>query len=132
VSRNVAETRYSLEDFELYRCGREFRKKVYRLIALLSPCEKYCLAPQMRRAALSVSNNIAEGHGRCHHQENIQFCRIARGSVEETIDDLNTCLDEKYGPAELVLEIKSDAYSLISRLNGYIAYLRRTRQGTTP
>jgi four helix bundle protein len=112
--------------------AREFRKKVYRLIALLPPSERYCLAPQMRRAALSVSNNIAEGHGRWHYQENMQFCRIARGSVEETIDDLNTCLDEKYGNREFVLEIKSDAATLIQRLNGYIAYLRRSKQGATP
>jgi four helix bundle protein len=50
----------------------------------------------MRRAALSVTNNIAEGHGRWHYQENIQFCRISRGSVDELIDDFNICEDEGY------------------------------------
>jgi four helix bundle protein len=50
----------------------------------------------MRRAALSLTNNIAEGHGRYFFQENIQFCRISRGSLMELIDDLNTCIDEKY------------------------------------
>jgi four helix bundle protein len=83
----------------------------------------------MRRAAISITNNIAEGHGRWHFQENLRFCRIARGTVDEVIDDLNICLDEGYGDAALVNELKSEAYSLISRINGYMAYLRRSHQG---
>jgi four helix bundle protein len=61
----------------------------------------------VRRAAVSVTNNIAEGHGRWHYQENIQHCRVARGSVDELIDDLNTCQDEGYGDQALVAELKS-------------------------
>jgi four helix bundle protein len=102
---------------------------VYRLFKQLPPEEKYCLANQMRRASLSVSNNIAEGHGRWHYQENIRFCRIARGSVDEVIDDLNLCADEGYGDQALVGELKNDAYDVIRRINGYIAYLRKTKQG---
>ena len=63
--------------------AREFRKRVYRLVKHLPPEEKYALANQVRRAAISVINNIAEGHGRWHYQENIQFCRVSRGSVDE-------------------------------------------------
>jgi four helix bundle protein len=50
--------------------------------------EKYNVISQMRRAALSVTNNIAEGHGRYHFQENIQFLRQSRGSLDELLDDL--------------------------------------------
>ncbi len=83
----------------------------------------------MRRAALSVTNNIAEGHGRWHYQENVQFCRISRGSVDELIDDFNTCEDEGYGDQALVGQLKVEAYDLIRRINSYIAYLRKTKQG---
>lgn len=67
---------------------------------------------QMRRASTSVTNNIAEGHGRYHYQENTQFCRQSRGSVAELIDDLNICLDEgRLGEAS-VNELKAEAYDL--------------------
>jgi four helix bundle protein len=125
----MEEGRFRLDDFELYKVAREFRKRVYRLLKQLPPEEKYALGNQMRRAALSVSNNIAEGHGRWHYLENIRYCRISRGSVDELIDDLNTCEDEGYGDQALVPELKAEAYALIRRINGYVAYLRKTRQG---
>ena len=123
------EGRFKLDDFELYKIAREFRKRAYCLLKELPPEEKYALASQMRRAALSVTNNIAEGHGRWHNQENIRFCRISRGSVDELIDDFNICHDERYGNQELVQELKVEAYELIRKINSYIAYLRKTKQG---
>src|SRR5262245_8562044 len=98
--------RYGIDDFELYRLARDFRIKVYKLAKELPVDEKYILASQMRRAALSVSNNVAEGHGRWFYQDNARFCRFARGSVEEIIDDLNTCLDENYFPAGRIEPLK--------------------------
>ena len=62
----------------------------------------------MRRASLSLTNNIAEGHGRYHFQENIQFCRISRGSLMELIDDLNTCIDEKYSEQSYLEQLKGE------------------------
>lgn len=121
---------FRLEDFELYKCARQFRRDTYRLIQQLPPDERYCLANQMRRAAVSVSNNIAEGHGRWYYQENIRFCRIARGSVGELIDDFNVCLDERYGEIEFITKLKVEAEELIARINSYIAYLKRSKQGS--
>jgi four helix bundle protein len=127
----TAEARFPLDDFELYHQAREFRRKVYRLIRQLPPEERYCLDPQMRKAAVSITNNLAEGHGRWHHQETIQFCRVSRGSVEEILDDVNVCLDEGYGDETLNLELKQDGYALVLKINSSIAYLRKRRQGVT-
>ena len=117
----------SFEDLEVYKSAREYRKKIYQLIKELPAEEKYNLAGQMRRAALSLTNNIAEGHGRYHYQENIQFCRISRGSLMELIDDLNACIDGKYSSVDYLEELKKEGYKINKMLNGYIAYLKKRR-----
>ena len=121
----------SFEDLEVYKAAREFRKKIYKLIKKLPPEEKYNLADQMRRASLSLTNNIAEGHGRYHFQENIQFCRVSRGSLMELIDDLNTCIDEQYFPLDYLKKLKDEGYNVNKMLNGYIAYLEKRKNQQT-
>jgi four helix bundle protein len=122
-------SQFGLDSFELYKKCREFRKRVYCLIRQLPAEERFALAEQMRRAAVSVTNNIAEGHGRWYYQENMRFCRITRGSLSELVDDFNVCEDEGYGDAQLVEELKTAAAELIARVNSYIAYLNRSKQG---
>jgi four helix bundle protein len=119
----------SFEDLEAYKAAREFRKKIYKLIKGLPPEEKYNLGDQMRRASLSLTNNIAEGHGRYHFQENIQFCRVSRGSLMELIYDLNTCIDEEYYALDYLEELKAEGYTVNKILNGYIAYLKKRQSG---
>lgn len=119
----------TFEELEVYKLSRRFRKKIYALVKKLPKSEDFNLGGQMRRASTSLTNNIAEGHGRYHYQENIQFCRQSRGSLSELIDDLNICLDEEYFPEDYVNELKADAYDLQKRLNGYIAYLKRRKEG---
>lgn len=123
------ETSYPLDGFELYNQARKFRQNVYKLIKQLPPEEKYCLDSQMRDAIISVTNNIAEGHGRWHYQENIRFCTIARGSVDEILDDINICIDEGYGELEFNKQLKAEGYALIAKINSYISYLRKCKQG---
>ncbi|MBL7073886.1 four helix bundle protein [candidate division KSB1 bacterium] len=67
----MLKVKYRLDDFELYKLARKFRQKVFKLIKQLPPEERYCLNPQMRKTIVSVTNNIAEGHGRWHYLENI-------------------------------------------------------------
>ena len=117
----------SFEELEVYKASREFRKKIYKLNKGLPPEEKYNLGDQMRRASISLTNNIAEGHGRYHFQENIQFCRISRGSLMELIDDLNTCIDEKYFTLDYLEGLKREGYRINKILNGYIGYLKRRK-----
>lgn len=118
----------TFEELEVYRLAREFRKKIYALVNKLPRKEEYNLGAQMRRASTSLTNNIAEGHGRFHYQENIQFCRQSRGSLTELMDDINICLDENYFSESYLNELKNDALVLLKSLNGYIAYLRRRKQ----
>jgi len=118
----------SFEDLELYKAAREFRKAIYAMIKKLPDSEKFNLISQMRRAATSLTNNIAEGNGRYHYQESIQFCRQARGSLAELIDDLNICIDEKYFPEKEMNELKLKAQEINKILNGFIAYLKKRKE----
>ncbi|PYI88881.1 MAG: hypothetical protein DMF03_09245 [Verrucomicrobia bacterium] len=90
----------TFEDLGVYRTAREFRKAMYALTRRLPGSEKYDLASQIRRAAVSLTNNIAEGHGRFHYPDQIRFILHSRGSLEELVDDLNICSDENYLPAD--------------------------------
>ncbi|MEY2487630.1 MAG: hypothetical protein QOH39_3278 [Verrucomicrobiota bacterium] len=96
----------TFEDLEVYQVAREFRKAMYRVAKRLPDIEKFGLAGQIRRAALSVTNNIAEGHGRYHYLDQIKFTLQSRGSLEELIDDLNVCHDEQYLPIEEIASLK--------------------------
>ena len=84
------------KDLEVWQVARGLRKEIYTLARTLPDFEKYGLASQLRRAATSVTANIAEGFGRFSYQENVQFCRQARGSLFELADHLTTCVDERY------------------------------------
>ena len=117
----------TFEDLELYKAARELRKDIFLLIKQLPDEEKFNLTSQMRRAATSLTNNIAEGNGRYHYQESIQFCRQARGSLAELIDDLNICIDEKYFSEKEMNVLKQKAHEINKLLNGFVAYLKRCK-----
>ena len=120
----------TFEDLEIYKAAREFGKRIYSLAKELPEYEKYNLAGQMRRAAVSLTNCVAERHGRFHYQENIQFLRQARGSLEELIDDINVCIDESCADLDRLDRLKEEGYTVLKKLNGYIKYLRKCKQET--
>jgi|SRR5438270_1771808 len=114
----------TFEDLKVYRAAREFRKAMYAVSRRLPDSEKYELGSQIRRASVSLTNNIAEGHGRFHYPDQIRFFLHSRGSLEELIDDLNICLDENYIPSGEVAERKGQARGVLILINGYLRYLR--------
>src|SRR5689334_15946970 len=124
VTKGSSETFQTFEDLEVYKAAREFRKAMYLVNRRLPDFEKYDLGSQIRRAAVSLTNNIAEGHGRFHYPDQIRFFLHSRGSLEELIDDLNVCEDEEYLPSLEVQTLKEQAKHVLKLLNGYLRYLR--------
>ena len=115
----------SFEDLDCWVAGSEVKKMIANIIKTLPASEKFDLIDNMRRAARSVTRNIAEGYGRFHYKENIQFCRISRGSLTELIDDLITCRDEKYISETEYSDVRQKIQTALNILNGYINYLIR-------
>ena len=128
-TENEAKHYQTFEDLEVYQVAREFRKAMYRVAKRLPEEEKFALATQIRRAAVSLTNNIAEGHGRFHFLEQIKFMLQARGSLEELLDDLNVCTDETYVPENEIQKLKSEGWRVHKLLNGYIRFLRGRAAG---
>ena len=114
----------TFEDLEVYKAAREFRKAVYAMSRCLPELEKYDLGRQIRRAAVSLTNNMAEGHGRFHYPDQIRFFLHSRGSLEELVDDLNICSDENYLSAEETENLKEHARGVLILINGYLRHLR--------
>ena len=104
---------------------------MYAVTRKLPDFEKYELASQIRRASVSLTNNIAEGHGRYHYLEQLKFLFQARGSLQELIDDLNVCEDEQYLHKSELVDLKDQANEVQRLISGYARYLRNRKFGSS-
>lgn len=129
-SLNLSEPKESYDDnkdfttLEAWLKSREVKLFFYdKILPLLPNEEKYNLDFQIRKAGVSTTTNIAEGYGRYHLQEGIQFYRISRGSLYELKDHLISCYDFKY----INDELKHEGLKLIETakriLNGFINFV---------
>ena len=116
------------EDLECYQLALQVLKEAYRVVKRLPPEERYNLAHQMRKAAVSVALNISEGYGRYHYLDSLRFYYIARGSLNETLSGFVICDEVGYTSGELP-DQRDLCHSALRTLNGYIRYIRKQRQG---
>jgi len=116
-------------DLEVWKKVREFRNDMFELTKSFPVEEKYRLTDQLIRASRSIPANIAEGRGRFHHQENIQFCRVTRGSLSECLEHLTCAFDCKYIDNELFTKHEKNIDKLGKLLSGYINYLKKMKNG---
>ena len=120
-----SETKYNdFRDLEAWKNCMEIRKKVWLLCKGFPGGERYRLSDQMIRAARSSAANVAEGYGRFHFQENIQFCRQARGSLYELIDHLLVAEECNYLENASANKLIDEIKKAIIVLNGYVRYLK--------
>lgn len=98
-----------------------------KILPKLPKEEKYKLDGQIRDASVSCTANIAEGYGRFHYQEGIQFYRISRASIYELKDHLITCFDLSFVDKKLFHEGISQIEEAKKTLNGYINYVKKRK-----
>jgi four helix bundle protein len=118
----------SFEDLETWQKCRQLRNEVALLLKKFPDEEKYRLIDQLKRSSRSVTANIAEGHGRFHYQDNLKFCRNARGSLNEVLDHLICAFDESLITNEQLQNLRSKYNECYRLLNGYIAFLSKKRE----
>lgn len=111
------------EDIEAWQTGRQLRRLVYAYTRKPGFAADRDLVGQIRRAAQSITSNVAEGHERGGNREFQQFLWIAKGSTAEVQDQLYTAIDESY-----IAQPEFDAaYQLAGKaarqIGGLISYL---------
>ncbi len=121
-----------LETLMVWKKSITFAIYIHRqVVPLLPPEEKWALSPQLGRSVQSIPANIADGFGRYYFQEGVRFCYMARGSLEETYTHLSLAYELGYISKDAYSKSESDVQELRRLLNGYIAFLKKSKRGET-
>jgi four helix bundle protein len=117
----------TFEDLDVWKVCQKLRREIAELARTFPKEEQYRLSDQIIRASRSVTANIAEGYGRFYYQENVQFCRQARGSLYEVLDHLTVACDASYITEDSFRTHRDEVIRCIVVLNGYLRYLKNAR-----
>ena len=114
------EKKFEFEKFNVYQKAIDFVNNIYRVTNNFPRSEQYCLINQIKRSTTSIALNIAEGFGRYHKKEKIQFYNIARSSAHECIAILTISLHQKYFEKNEYDKLYEDCYDLSRMISGLI------------
>ena len=114
----IADHDFSFEKLSVYQRIRLFVKDVYLVQQSFPKEEKFALCDQIRRAAISITSNLAEGSGRDSYKEKIHFINIAYGSLMEVYSQLQLSVDLGYLDQEKYLLLRQDIISISKMLSG--------------
>ena len=112
------------EDLEVWQGARDVVNAVYKASSNGAFVRDYALRDQIRRAAVSIPSNIAEGFSRHSNKEFIQFLFISKGSAAEVQSQLYTALDQGYISQEAFDKIYGQIEVVAKQLSRLITYLK--------
>ena len=121
----------SFEELIIWQESRKFTSNIYKLTKNFAKEELYGLTSQIRRAAISIMSNIAEGFDRKTTKEFIHFLIIARASASEVQNDLYISLDLNYINKEDFKTHYDHARKIGKLINGLITYLKSQTKSYT-
>ena len=108
------------QDLVVWQKAMELAQEIYQLVKLLPAEELYSLSDQMRRAAVSIPSNIAEGRGRGTDKDYKHFLCIAKGSVFELETQLLLCVKINYltqSQVEMSLSLCSEISKMLASMS---------------
>ncbi len=123
----VLEKVYSYKDLKVWQKSREIVKNIYDISGTFPKEEMYGLTSQIRRAAISLPSNIAEGNARQSRKEYKNFISIAKGSLAELETQLILSVDLGYVTEEKL----SNIFSKINELERMLYSLRKSLEDNT-
>lgn len=107
-------------DLVAWQVGHELVLNIYKTTKIFPKTERYNLVSQMRRSAVSITSNIAEGFSRSTRENKNQFYFMAQGSLTELQNQLHISLDVGYIDKKEFNELKTKSYRLHKLINGLI------------
>ncbi|RMF02363.1 MAG: four helix bundle protein [Chloroflexi bacterium] len=113
------------EDIQAWQKARELNKRIYTLTSHGNFSKDFALRDQIRRAAISIMLNIAEGFARRTHKEFAQFLYIAHGSAAEVQSALFIALDQNYITQSEFHELYQDTAETSRLIAGFLKYLEQ-------
>ena len=117
----------SYKDLIVWQRAMDVVIEVCKLVKLLPKEETYALSDQMRRSAVSIPSNIAEGQGRNSTKEYLQFLSIAKGSICELETQLIICNKTNYLTAEQTAAVEEMLQETGKMLNALMKKLRQVK-----
>ncbi|HAD13179.1 MAG TPA: four helix bundle protein, partial [Saprospirales bacterium] len=120
------------EDLHCWKAARILVKHVYLFSHNGPLANDWVTRSQLRRAALSIMNNIAEGFGRFSTKDSIRFLDIAKASCNEVKSMLYLFEDIEYLPSEIIQQLHEELDSAAKLTNGFIRYLNNKLQNQIP
>ena len=125
----IADHDFSFEKLSVYQRIRLFVKDVYLVQQSFPKEEKFALCDQIRRAAISITSNLAEGSGRDSYKEKIHFINIAYGSLMEVYSQLQLSVDLGYLDKEKYLLLRQHIISISKMFSGLrSSFQKKTEQ----
>ncbi|MDA3814681.1 MAG: four helix bundle protein [Candidatus Cloacimonetes bacterium] len=115
-----------IKELKVYIKALKFSNMIWDICSKLDKFAKYSVGIQLVKSADSISANVAEGYGRYHFKENLHFCYIARGSMEESFDWLRKAKARKLLNEQQKDEINDFVTTFPKELNGYIKYIKQS------
>lgn len=112
-------------DLKVWKDAHELALKVYKFTKEFPREEQFGLVSQMRRAASSVTANLAEGFGRFHYNDKAKFYQQARASAVELQDHIFLSQDLGYLNKENARAVFADTALVIKEINGLIGSMRQ-------
>ena len=122
----------SFRDLIVWQRAIEMSLAIYKLTASFPNSERFGLTDQLRRAAVSVGSNIAEGYGRTTRGEYVQFLGHARGSIFEVQTQLTIAEGLGYGTKQSLTVADALAGEVGRMLNSMMIKLRPPRASLIP
>jgi four helix bundle protein len=116
------------EDIDAWRAGRELVNEIYQVSGRGAFTQDFALRDQIRKAAVSIPSNIAEGFERNRRGEFAQFLRYAKGSAGEVRSQLYHARDQKYIDEDTFQTLHAKVESVSRQIQGFIRHLENNQR----